>query len=132
MPRETNIQIRRGSSAEWTSANPTLNNGEPGWDSTNKKLKIGDGTTPWSSLSAINEGGISEYSALIGNGSSTSFTVNHALSADIDVFVTVREVSSGEYVHPDIKYQDSNNVVIEFASAPTNNQYKVTVLGVSS
>lgn len=54
MSRITNIQIRKGTSTEWTSANPVLASGEPGYDVTNKSLKIGDGATAWSSLTSIN------------------------------------------------------------------------------
>ncbi len=45
------IQMRRGTTAEWAAASPVvLAAGEPGWDSTLKRLKIGDGTTAWASL----------------------------------------------------------------------------------
>lgn len=44
------IQIRRGTSSEWDSANPTLASGELGYDSTNDILKVGDGSSPWNSL----------------------------------------------------------------------------------
>lgn len=50
MPRETNIQIRRGNSNDWTSANPTLAQGEPGFENDTKKMKLGDGSTAWNSL----------------------------------------------------------------------------------
>lgn len=50
MPRITNITFRKGTSIEWSTINPILDSGEPGYDSTNQKLKIGDGTTPWNSL----------------------------------------------------------------------------------
>jgi len=46
------IQIRKGTSAAWTSANPVLASGEPGYDTTNNILKIGDGSTAWNSLSS--------------------------------------------------------------------------------
>lgn len=54
MPRVTNLQIRRGTSSEWSSTNPTLNSGEPGIDTTNNLLKIGNGSSNWSNLSVIN------------------------------------------------------------------------------
>lgn len=54
MPRVTNIQIRRGTNAQWFSTNPTLDSGEPGFDSTNNLLKLGDGTSTWANLSVIN------------------------------------------------------------------------------
>jgi hypothetical protein len=53
MSRITNIQIRKGTSTDWTSANPVLSSGEPGYDVTTKTLKIGDGSTAWSSLTSI-------------------------------------------------------------------------------
>lgn len=50
MPINTQIQIRKGSEDEWSSANPVLNLGEPGFDTTNITIKIGDGVTPWNDL----------------------------------------------------------------------------------
>jgi hypothetical protein len=55
MPRETNIQIRRGSLTEWTSANPTLSNGEIAVEidtgtEGGSLLKVGDGSTAWNNL----------------------------------------------------------------------------------
>lgn len=48
--QKTVFQYRRGSAAEWASVNPILREGEPGWDTTNKKQKVGDGVTPWNDL----------------------------------------------------------------------------------
>lgn len=44
------IQLRRGTSAEWTSVNPVLAAGEPGFELGTGKLKIGNGVTKWNSL----------------------------------------------------------------------------------
>jgi hypothetical protein len=44
------IQARRGTSAEWTSSNPTLSVGEFGFETDTLKLKIGNGSTVWTSL----------------------------------------------------------------------------------
>jgi hypothetical protein len=44
------IQLRRDTATNWTSANPVLLAGEVGVDLTNKKIKLGDGTTRWNSL----------------------------------------------------------------------------------
>jgi hypothetical protein len=44
------IQLRRGTAAEWTSANPTLSAGEAGFETDTGKLKIGTGSTVWTSL----------------------------------------------------------------------------------
>ena len=46
----TRIQFRRGSAASWTSANPTLAQGEMGIELDTDLFKIGDGLTAWNSL----------------------------------------------------------------------------------
>jgi len=46
----TRMQQRRGTAAQWTSANPVLNAGEMGWESDTNKFKIGDGTNHWADL----------------------------------------------------------------------------------
>ena len=69
------------------------------------------------------------YSVLIGDGSATSYTVTHNLGATNDVHVSVRETGTNYYVYPDIKYVNSNSVTIEFVSAPTSNQYRVSIIG---
>jgi hypothetical protein len=47
------IQLRRDTTANWTSANPILAQGEFGYDTTLKKLKIGDGISHWLELDYI-------------------------------------------------------------------------------
>ena len=44
------IQIRRDTAANWTSANPTLAQGELGLETDTSKIKAGDGSTAWTSL----------------------------------------------------------------------------------
>lgn len=44
------MQRRLGTAAEWTTADPTLLEGEVGYESDTKRHKIGDGTTAWVSL----------------------------------------------------------------------------------
>lgn len=50
MAEITAIQFLRGTAAAWTSANPTLAAGKPGYETDTGKFKIGDGTTAWTSL----------------------------------------------------------------------------------
>ena len=45
------IFLRRDTAANWSSENPVLSEGEPGFDTTNQILKVGNGTTAWNSLS---------------------------------------------------------------------------------
>lgn len=44
------IQLRRGTAAAWTSANPTLANGEIGIESDTNLFKVGNGLTAWTNL----------------------------------------------------------------------------------
>jgi hypothetical protein len=46
----TQIQVRRGTASQWTSANPTLAAGEWGFETDTAKVKIGNGSTAWNSL----------------------------------------------------------------------------------
>jgi hypothetical protein len=46
----TEIKLRRDISTNWTSTNPILAQGEPGYETDTGKLKLGDGTTAWASL----------------------------------------------------------------------------------
>ena len=50
MPVNTRLQVRRGTASGWTSANPTLYAGEIGFETDTARIKIGDGTTAWTSL----------------------------------------------------------------------------------
>lgn len=45
--------MRRGTSAQWTAANPVLGEGEFGFETDTVKLKIGDGISGWVGLSYI-------------------------------------------------------------------------------
>lgn len=67
----TQIQIRRGTAAQWTSTNPTLASGEFGYETDTGKAKIGNGTQAWNSLS---------YSLTGSAGTVTSITAGTGLS----------------------------------------------------
>jgi hypothetical protein len=47
----TKIQLRRDTSENWTSINPTLFSGEIGFETNTGKFKIGNGSSVWSALS---------------------------------------------------------------------------------
>ena len=70
----TKLQIRRDTASNWTSANPTLSAGEFGFETDTYKLKIGDGSTAWTSLDYYDNqlaGGVDSAGiiSLLGNGS---------------------------------------------------------------
>jgi hypothetical protein len=85
----TQLQFRRGTAADWTSANPTLASGEFGFETDTGKAKIGNGSTTWNSLSYSITGvtgdieGVTAGTGLTGGG--TSGTVTLSLSTPVSV-----------------------------------------------
>lgn len=53
MPRDTLIQIRRGTYSEWNTANPTLAAGELAFVTDRCQLYVGDGTSDFQSIDCI-------------------------------------------------------------------------------
>jgi hypothetical protein len=72
----TRMQQRRGTAAQWTSADPVLNPGEIGWESDTNKFKIGDGTNHWDDLSYFLDdvalgGSLEDYILLTAKGAAS-------------------------------------------------------------
>ena len=67
------IKLKRGTATEWTSGNPTLENGEPGYETDTGKIKYGDGSTAWTSLAYFTVSGA-------GGGSYTDTSVDTHLN----------------------------------------------------
>jgi hypothetical protein len=49
-PSSVKFQLRRATASNWTSTNPILKAGEPGFETDTYKLKIGDGINTWRNL----------------------------------------------------------------------------------
>lgn len=68
------FELREGLASEWTTKNPTLRRGEPGFERDTNKLKVGDGSTPWNGLSYLTGAGSqgppgdSAYEVAVDNG----------------------------------------------------------------
>lgn len=119
----TLIQIKRGLAASWASANPILSQGEMGYETDTNKVKIGNGTTAWTSLPFWGAG---TFSTTIGNGSATAITVTHNLNTR-NVLVSVKKSSTYAQVDCDVVATTVNTVTLTFATAPATNSYFVTV-----
>jgi len=91
------IQLRRDTTANWENTNPVLADGEMGYDIVTNEIRIGDGSTSWTGLTAntISGGG---GGASTGNVTFNDFTIigtgNIHLQPDdqdsshLDVFLT--------------------------------------------
>lgn len=69
---------------------------------------------------------LKKFSASIGDGSNTSYTVNHALGSR-DVIVQLFDNSSYDTVIADVVRTDVNNVTISFTVAPSTNDIRVLI-----
>jgi hypothetical protein len=58
MPVVNLIQLRRGTAAQWVTANPTLAAGETGFETDTGKFKLGNGSQSWTALKYAGGGGI--------------------------------------------------------------------------
>jgi hypothetical protein len=68
------LQNRRDTAANWTSNNPTLAQGEIGYETDTTKFKIGDGATAWNSLAYAYAAGASGPAGATGPTGSTGPT----------------------------------------------------------
>ena len=85
------IQIRRDTAANWTSANPVLAQGELGVETDTDKIKIGDGSTAWTSLGyLIDTGGYASYSDTTANFTGTLQNGGSNVVVDTDIGSTVQ------------------------------------------
>lgn len=91
----TQIQVRRGTAASWTSANPTLAAGEFGFETDTNKLKCGNGSTAWNSLAYLNNDGditgVTAGTGITGGGTSGTVTVaiDTSVTADLSTAQTL-------------------------------------------
>lgn len=96
MPRNNVIQFRKGTYTQWdTQASTVLASGEPGFVTDFNKLKIGDGTTQWSDLSAINDA----LTTTVYNGTANTIpkmSVVYITGAQGDLPSVTLSVASGE------------------------------------
>ena len=79
MSENRRIHLRVGTAAEWVTHNPILANGEPGYESDTEILRIGDGSTAFTSLTGLS---MATLSALRQIATGTGLTGGGNLTAD--------------------------------------------------
>jgi hypothetical protein len=87
------MQQRRDTAAGWTSANPTLLEGELGFETDTKKAKLGDGSTAWNSLTYYPGFSISGYPLATADISDDAITADKLANT---------AVTAGSYTAADI------------------------------
>lgn len=144
----TKIRLRRGTASEWTSANPTLESGEVGVETNTKKIKIGDGSTAWNSLtyavdfssyatqtyvdnsisSLIDSAPaaldtLNELAAALNDDASFATTVTNSLADKSDKLITTNEQTGTSYtlvLSDSAKLIELNNAAAITLTVPTN------------
>jgi len=98
------IQLRRGTFAEWSNANPTLASGEIGLETTSSNFKIGNGITAWNSLS---------YSGLVGptGPSGGGSTVTIAGYTGYGAITTIATGGTGIFGNSNLVYNSNTNML---------------------
>ena len=86
----TRMQQRRGTAAQWTSANPILAAGEIGFETDTSKFKMGNGSSTWSALTYF--ANAAELAAILDSAPAALNTLNElaaAINDDPAFFTTV-------------------------------------------
>jgi hypothetical protein len=72
--------------------------------------------------------GATGYTQTIGDNSTTSIDVTHSLNSN-NLLYSIRDVSTNEFVQTETVIVDADTIRFVFDTAPTTNQYYVTVIG---
>lgn len=83
----TQIQVRRGTAANWTSTNPTLAAGEFGFETDTNKLKCGNGSSAWTALSYLATGATGTVTSVVASTGLTGGTITSTGTIAIDTSV---------------------------------------------
>ena len=110
------LRLRRADSAEWTSIDPILEDGEPGWEYDTNRLKIGDGATRWSGLGYATYPA-TEYDQMIsdltqdisGIDAAVATTTENALSASTDALTASTSAADAEAAATEAKAIGATN-----------------------
>lgn len=99
----TQIQVRRGTASQWTSANPTLASGEWGFESDTGKVKIGNGSTAWNSLGYTGAGTVTSITAGTGlSGGTITATGTIAIDSTVATLTGSQTLTNKTLTDPKI------------------------------
>jgi len=95
------IQVRRGTAAQWTAANTILASGELGLETDTIKWKYGDGATAWAQLpyASVPPGSIVDYAGAY-NPATTYHSGEYVVGADGITYQCVKDNTVGQTPAP--------------------------------
>lgn len=103
------IQIRRDVAANWTSSNPTLSQGEQGYETDTGKIKIGDGSTAWTSLAYNTSYSDSDVDTHLNTSTATTGEVLSWTGTDYDWIA-----AGGGGAASGVFYENNTNVTADY------------------
>lgn len=130
----TQIQVRRGTASQWTSTNPTLSSGEWGYETDTGKVKIGNGSTAWTSLGYTGAGdieGVTAGTGISGGGTSGTVTVSIDTSVTADLS-TAQTLTNKTLTAPIINLALNAQTGTTYTFALTDNGKLVTASNASA
>lgn len=109
----TLITIRKGNSGQWLESNRILQSGEPGYDLSNRLLKIGDGVSSWSDLPYYGSGLFSstEHFHTSDNITNFNYSVSGLIPSIISTGYLTSYFSNNQYILSVTGLQPSGNYV---------------------
>jgi len=124
----TAIQIRRGTASEWTSANPTLASGEQGFETDTGKVKIGNGSTAWTSLAYIGAGTVTSITAGTGlSGGTITTTGTIAIDSTVATLTGTQTLTNKTLTDPKINLAFNADSGSSYTAVLTDNGKVVTM-----
>jgi len=118
-------QQRRDTAANWTSQNPTLKAGEIGYETDTGYIKVGDGSTAWTSLAYIHGTKVSAYPLAtvdIANDAITGDKLANDITIANDLTVTNNLTVNGTTTTIDTQnlVVEDHNIVIGSVATPSD------------
>jgi hypothetical protein len=103
------------------------------WQGTAVAVGFGGTGSGTAAGARTNLGATGKYSALIGDGAATAYTITqatHGLASNGQMQVQVFDASTGDWVLPNVNVNNANGtVVVTFGTAPAANAYRVVITG---
>lgn len=130
----TQIQVRRGTASQWTSANTVLAAGEWGYETDTGKVKIGNGSLAWNSLGYTGTGTVTSIVAgtgLTGGTITSSGTVAIDTSVTADL-TTAQTLTNKTLTAPKINLTLNAQTGTTYTFALTDNGQLVTASNASA